>query len=115
MKAIKDAGVAKGKMGDTTFLEQMIEWYPMLFPDDTPEKFKEYKRKLLRSISGERSLWKQGKMKEEVALKEMWAKGIGKVLGNAKANRIYEIAYKGLSSNLISLKHEIEREYNAEK
>ena len=110
MKGIKESGISKSTMGDTTFIEQMVEWFPMLFPDETLEKFKEYKRKLARSISSERSLWKQGKMKQEVTLKEMWAKGIGKVLGDAKANRIYEIAYKGLFTSLTALKHEIERE-----
>lgn len=115
MKGIKESGVSKSSMGDTTFIEQMVEWFPMLFPDETLEKFKEYKRKLARSISSERSLWKQGKMKLEVTLKEMWAKGIGKVLGDAKANRIYEIAYKGLFTSLTALKHEIERENNAGK
>lgn len=97
-------------MGDTTFVEQMVEWFPMLFPDETLEKFKEYKRKLLKSISAERRLWKQGRMKQEVPLKEMWAKGIAKVLGDVKANRIYEIAFKGLFISLTSLKLEIEKE-----
>ncbi len=110
MKGIKESGVAKSSMGDTAFIEQMVEWFPMLFPDETPEKFKEFKRKLLKSISAERRQWKQGKIKMEVTLKEMWAKGIGKVLGDAKANRIYEIAYKGLFTNLTALKHEIEHE-----
>lgn len=40
----------------------------------------------------------------------MWAKGISKKIGNAKANRIYEIAYKGLFRNLETLKAEIEKE-----
>ena len=110
MKGIKESGVAKSSMGDTAFIEQMVEWFPMLFPDETPEKFKEFKRKLLKSISAERRQWKQGKIKMEVTLKEMSAKGIGKVLGDAKANRIYEIAYKGLFTNLTALKHEIEHE-----
>lgn len=110
MKGIKESGVAKSSMGDTTFVEQMIEWFPMLFPDETPEKFKEFKRNLLKSISAERRLWKQGKLKMEMTLKEMWAKGIGKVLGDAKANRVYEIAYRGLFTNLTALKHEIEHE-----
>ena len=109
IKTIKESGIAKRTIGDTIFVDQMIEWFPMLFPDDTLEDFKDYKRRLLKSISAERRLWKQGKMKQEVELRDMWAKGMGKVLGNAKANRIYEIAYKGLCANITNLKHEIER------
>ena len=109
MKAVKEAGITKSSFGDTTFVEQMVEWFPMLFPDDNPEKFKDYKRKLARSVSGERSLWKKGKMKQEVTLKDMWAKGMAKVIGAAKAERVYEIAYKGLFASLVVLKHDIER------
>lgn len=112
VKAIEESGVAKGKLTDTGFVEQMVEWFPMLFPDETPEKFKEYKRKLTKSISGERTLWKQGRMKTVVTLREMWAKGVSKILGTAKAERVYEIAYKGLFTSLETLKHEIERENN---
>ena len=25
----------KSSMGDTTFIEQMVEWFPMLFPSET--------------------------------------------------------------------------------
>ena len=110
VKAIEEADIANRKMSDTGFVEQMVEWFPMLFPDETLEKFKNFKRRLARSISGERSLWKKGKAKQEVTLREMWAKGIAKVIGSAKAERVYEIAYKGLLNNLVALKHDIERE-----
>jgi len=40
-------------------------------------------------------------------------KSIANVLGNAKANRVYEMAYKGLYTSLTSLKHEMERENNS--
>jgi hypothetical protein len=111
-KAIVEAGVAKSKLTDTLFVEQMVEWFPMLFPDETPEKFKDFKRRLLKSISAERGLWKSGKMKLEVTLKDMWAKGMSRVLGDTKANRIYELAYKGLYISLTALKHELERDNN---
>ena len=110
LKAISESGVAKSKISDTLFVEQMVEWFPMLFPDETPEKFKEYKRRLLKSISAERRIWKQGRMNLEVSLKEMWAKGISNRLGTAKAERVYEIAYKGLYLNLTALKQDIAKE-----
>lgn len=110
LKAISESGVAKSKLSDTLFVEQMVEWFPMLFPDETPEKFKEYKRRLLKSISAERRIWKQGKMNIEVSLKEMWAKGLSSRLGTAKAERFYEIAYKGLYLNLTALKQDIAKE-----
>lgn len=113
VKSIEEAKVAHGKLSVTGFIEQMMEWYPMLFPDGTKEEWEKFKRKLSNSISGEKNLWRQGKMKEIVPLREMWAKGIANVLGNAKANRIYEMAYKGLYTSLTSLKHEMERENNS--
>lgn len=109
VKAIKESKVAK-KFTITGFIEQMMEWYPMLFPDETKEQWEKYKRRLSKSISGEKSLWVQGKMKEEVLLREMWSKGISKKIGSPKANRIYEIAFKGLFRNLEALKTEIEKE-----
>ena len=113
VKSIEEAKVAHGKLSVTGFIEQMMEWYPMLFPDGTKEEWEKFKRKLSNSISGEKNLWRKGKMKEVVPLREMWAKGIANVLGNAKANRVYEMAYKGLYTSLTSLKHELERENNS--
>ncbi|MBQ6064549.1 MAG: hypothetical protein IJK87_13145 [Prevotella sp.] len=110
VKSIEEAKVAHDKLSVTGFIEQMMEWYPMLFPDGTKEEWEKFKRRLSKSISDEKSLWRQGKMKEVVSLREMWAKGISKKIGSAKANRIYEIAYKGLFRNLENLKGEIERE-----
>ena len=111
LKPIEEAGITKN-LTDAKFVEQMVEWYPMLFPDESPEYFKEFKRKLLRSISGERTRWRKGKTKDMVCLREMWAKGIATMLGDAKANRVWEIAYQGLYTSLTKLKYEIERENN---
>lgn len=110
VKSIEEAKVAHGKLSVTGFIEQMMEWYPMLFPDGTKDEWEKFKRRLSKSISDEKSLWRQGTMKETVSLRDMWAKGISKKIGIAKANRIYEIAYKGLYRNLETLKAEIERE-----
>jgi len=111
LKPIKEAGITKD-LTDAKFVEQMVEWFPMLFPDESPESFKEFKRKLLRSISGERTRWRKRKTKDVVCLREMWTKGIATMLGQAKANRVWEIAYQGLYTNLTKLKHEIERDNN---
>lgn len=110
VKAIVESGVSKPKTSDNDFVEQMVEWFPMLFPDETPEEFKSFKRKLAKSVSAERSLWRQGSMNQEVVLKDIWAKGMSKVLGIAKAEKVFKIAYKGLYINLTELKQEIERE-----
>lgn len=112
VKSIEEAKIVQGKHSVIRFIEQMMEWYPMLFPDGTKEEWNQFKRRLSKSISDEKSLWRQGKMKEIVSLREMWAKGISKIIGSAKANRIYEIAYKGLYLNLETLKTEIEKEKN---
>lgn len=108
MKAIVESGVAKSNIADKDFVEQMVEWFPKLFQDEPQETFKEYKRNLAKSISHERSLWKPGMIKEEVPLKEIWAKDMGKTLGTAKAERVFGIAYKGLYLNLNALKKQFE-------
>lgn len=110
VKAICESGVARTKISNTNFVEQMVEWFPMLFPDETPETFKDFKRKLSKSISEERHLWRKGSMKQEVPLKEIWSKGMVKVLGAAKAERVNQIANKGLLTHLLALKQDIERE-----
>lgn len=112
VKAIEEAKVAR-KFTVTGFIDQMTEWFPMLFPDETKERWEKYKRRLSKSISDEKSLWRFGKMKEVVTLREMWAKRKDVRLDQAKMERVYEIAYKGLYSNLTMLKQEIERENNS--
>lgn len=112
VKAIEEAKVAR-KFTITGFIDQMTEWFPMLFPDETKELWEKYKRRLSKSISDEKSLWRYGKMKEVVTLREMWAKRKNVRLDQAKMERVYEIAYKGLYSNLTTLKQEIERETNS--
>ena len=111
VKAIEEAKVAR-RFTVTGFIEQMTEWFPMLFPGETKEQWEKYKRRLSKSISDEKSLWRFGKMKEVVTLREMWAKRKNVRLDQAKMERVYEIAYKGLYSNLTTLKQEIERENN---
>ena len=112
VKAIEEAKVAR-KFTVTGFIDQMVEWLPVLFPSETKEQWEKYKRRLSKSISDEKSLWRFGKMKEVVTLREMWAKRKNVRLDQAKMERVYEIAYKGLYSNLTTLKQEIERENNS--
>lgn len=68
VKAIEEAKVAR-KFTITGFIDQMTEWFPMLFPDETKEQWEKYKRRLSKSISDEKSLWRYGKMKEVVTLR----------------------------------------------
>ena len=112
VKAIEEAKVAR-KFTITGFIDQMTEWFPMLFPDETKEQWEKYKRRLSKSISDEKSLWRFGKMKEVVTLRDMWAKRKNVRLDQAKMERVYAIAYKGLYTSLTNLKQEIERENNS--
>lgn len=109
VKAIEESGVAK-KFAITHFIEQMQEWFPTLFPSDTKEEWEKFKRRLSKSISEEKSLWKYGKMKEVIPLRDMWAKQKSLGMDAAKMERVYAIAYKGLYQNLEDLKQEIARE-----
>ncbi len=112
VKAIEETKVAR-KFAVTGFIDQMVEWFPMLFPDETKEQWEKYKRRLSKSISDEKSLWRYGKMQEVVTLRDMWAKRKNVRLDQAKMERVYAIAYKGLYTSLTNLKQEIERENNS--
>lgn len=112
MKAIVESGVAKSNIADKDFVEQMVEWFSKLFPLEPQETMEAEKRKLAKSISGERSRWKKGNTKQEVALKDTMASGMVRALGT-KAQLMFEIAYKGLYYKLTELKQEIEREKSA--
>lgn len=112
VKAIEEAGVAR-RFTVTAFIDQMTEWFPMLFHGESKEQWEKYKRRLSKSISDEKSLWRYGKMKEVVTLRDMWAKRKFVRLDQAKMERVYAIAYKGLYTSLTNLKQEIERENNS--
>lgn len=112
VKAIEEAKVARN-FTVTAFIDQMVEWFPMLFPGESKEQWEKYKRRLSKSISDEKSLWRYGKMKEVVTLRDMWAKRKFVRLDQAKMERVYAIAYKGLYTSLTILKQEIERENNS--
>ena len=109
VKAIEEAGVAKD-FAITHFIEQMQEWFPTLFPSESKEEWEKFKRRLSKSISEEKSLWKHGKMKDVIPLKDMWAKQKQISMDSSKMERIYAIAYKGLYQNLVDLKDKIAKE-----
>ena len=106
IKAIKEADVAKD-FTSTDFLDQMNEWFPFLFLIDSPEEWESFKRNFSKSISEEKSLWKHGKMKDVIPLKDMWAKQKQIAMDSAKMERIYAIAYKGLYQSLLDFKDNI--------
>ncbi len=109
VKAIEESGVAK-KIAVTQFIEQMQEWFPTLFPSESKEEWEKFKRRLSKSISEEKGLWKHGKMKEVIPLRDMWAKQRSLGMDAAKMERIYAIAHQGLLRNLDDLKQEIAKE-----
>ena len=109
LKANNETGVAKD-FSSTDFLDQMREWFPSLFSCASPEVWEESKRRLSKSISAEKKLWKHGAMQEEIPLKDMWAKQKTLAMDSAKMERIYAIAYQGLYQNLMNLKQEIAEE-----
>ena len=63
-EALLEAGVCRQSVGDKEFVEQMMEWFPMVFSYDTPEEMKSMTDKLRKSVSHERTLWKYGESKE---------------------------------------------------
>ena len=109
VKAIEEAKVAR-RFTVMDFIEQMREWLPMAFHKEATEEWEKYKRRLSKSISEEKSLWRHGKMQDIVSLREMWAKKRYISLNQAKMERIYAIAFQGLLANLTALKQEIEKE-----
>ena len=109
VKAIEEARITK-KFAITHFIEQMMEWFPILFPSSSKEEWEKFKRRLSKSISEEKSLWKHGKMKDVIPLKDMWAKQKQIAMDSVKMERIYAIAYKGLYQNLVDLKDKIAKE-----
>ena len=109
VKAIEEAGVAK-KITIPQFIEQMMEWFPILFPSSSLEEWEKFKRRLSKSISEEKGLWKYGMAKEVIPLRDMWAKKKHIRIDQAKMERIYQIASNGLLKNLIELKQTIEKE-----
>ena len=109
MKALEESEVAK-KFSVPSFIDQMIDWYPWLFSFETPEDMQAFKRKMEKSISHEKSIWKYGKAKEVTKLKDMWARYNQTNIDYAKVVRIFNAAYTGLCVKLVALKQDILKE-----
>ena len=109
MKALEESEVAK-KFSVPSFIDQMIDWYPWLFSFETTEDMQAFKRKMEKSISHGKSIWKYGKAKEVTKLKDMWARYNQTNIDYAKVERIFNAAYTGLCVKLVALKQEIAKE-----
>lgn len=91
--AVTEAGVAsRVHIGDVTFAEQMISWFPWLFQSVADVEATDFKRKFTKSISAERSLWKYGEKRQVTAIQDMWARQ--RILGidHAKLARLHAVA-----------------------
>ena len=106
IKAIEESEVAKN-FSVPSFIDQMKDWYPWLF---SFEDIYAFKRKMGKSISHEKGIWKYGKAKEVTKLKDMWARYNQTNIDYAKVERMFNAAYKGLYVKLVSLKQEIAKE-----
>lgn len=110
-KAINEAGIARNKFSVKNFIEQVLDWFPYAFNDfETLDERKAFIRKMEKSISHERGLWKFGTKKEETPIKDMWAKWKSlHTVDYAKVSRMQPVAIK-LWQALLSLKSEIQQE-----
>lgn len=112
LKAIEESGVAKRRFSVGDFVEQMLSWYPWTFNAfQTLEEKNEFVRKMEKSISHEKSLWKYGPGKEMTCIKDMWARWRSLQIDFAKVERIQPIV-KALYDGLTNLKSEMEKESN---
>ena len=108
VKAIEEAKVAR-RFTVTDFIEQMREWLPEAFREESVADWERYKRRLSKSISDEKSLWRHGRMQTVVSLREMWAKEREVRLDKAKMERIHAAVHQGLLANLVALRLEMEK------
>lgn len=111
MKALEEAEIVVTHVSVAKFIDQMLDWYPWLSNEfQTVEEMVAYKRKVAKSISHEKSLWKYGSAKKVTKLKDMWAKFQQLGVNPTKVERMYNAVYQGLLLKLIKLKQEIEKQ-----
>lgn len=103
LKSIEESNIAH-KFTDREFIIQMVNWFPQLFTDTSEKALK----RLAKSISGERGHWRMADTNDIITLKDMWAKGVARRIGKVKAQRIFDIAYKGLYSRLTKQKDQFQ-------
>ncbi len=106
MKAIQEAGIA-GTFTVPKFIEIMLDWFPCLREIMKVEEGDKFERKMERSISNERGLWKYGTSKEDTAFKDMWARRQQLGIDSAKLQHVYDAAYKGLCERLTDFRKEL--------
>ena len=112
LKAIEESGVAKRRFLVGDFVNQMLSWYPWTFyAFQTLEEKNEFVRKMEKSISHEKSLWKYGPAKEMTCIRDMWARWRLLQIDFAKVERVQPIV-KALYDGLTNLKSEMEKENN---
>lgn len=112
LKAIEESGAAKKRFSVGDFVEQMLSWYPWIFKDfETLEEKNEFVRRMEKSISHEKNLWKYGAGKEMTCIKDMWARWRSLQIDFAKVERVQPIV-KALYDGLTNLKSEMEKESN---
>ena len=110
MKALEESEVTVKKFSVPDFIDQMIDWYPWLFTFDTPDDLQIFKRKMAKSISHEKGIWRHGKAREVTRLKDMWARYRQVNVEYAKVERMFNAAYSGLCVKLMALRQEIAKE-----
>lgn len=108
-KAIEESEVARN-ITDVKFIDQIVRWFPLLFDLNTPEEMKLFKRKLAKSISAERKLWRHGRAKEVTSLRNMLAMQKQLGIDYSKVERMFNAAYEGLYKPLVTLKTHIEKD-----
>jgi len=73
-KPLNESGLfaRSAKVGVTMFIEQMMKWYPEVFPEHaSDDERKAFVKRMVASISAEKSRWVKGE--EEVPIKDMTA------------------------------------------
>ena len=109
MQAVEESEVTR-RFTDVEFVEMLLDWFPWLCKTTEASAKEEFKRKVAKSISHERGLWKYGKMKEVTRFRDMWARQRALGISYAKLERLYAAAYTGLCQKLIQLKEKIQKE-----
>lgn len=109
-KGISESGVCAKRFSVQNFIEQMIRWYPWVFKEfQTLEEKKAFMEKMGKSISHERAHWKYGSAKEDVPIKDMWAKWKVLQLDYSRVAKFQPVC-KDLCHALQDLKSSIEQE-----
>lgn len=106
-KSMEEALVCR-KHSVSDFIKQMIKWFPFMFEFKTAEEMTKTIRKIEKSISAEKRLWK---MKDGYAsFADMYARYSQLGFDKSKLDRINKAAQNGLCLQLKQLKQEFQRQ-----